>query len=79
MVHQFPFYPGTGSLKELGYKDGLGYTLNVPHPAMLGDEDYLRRIYLNTGISSHHILFYIALSLIVSPLKQKYFLELTLP
>ena len=23
-VHQFPFYPGTGSLKELGYKDGLG-------------------------------------------------------
>ena len=23
-VHQFPFYPGTGSLKELGYKGGLG-------------------------------------------------------
>jgi len=41
-VHQFPFYPGTGSLKELGYKDGLGYTLNVPCPSMLGDEDYLR-------------------------------------
>ncbi len=41
-VHQFPFYPGTGSLKELGYKDGLVYTVNVPCPAMLGDEDYLR-------------------------------------
>ena len=41
-VHQFPFYPGTGSLKELGYKEGLGYTVNVPCPAMLGDEDYLR-------------------------------------
>ena len=41
-VHQFPFYPGTGSLKELGYKGGLGYTLNVPCPSMLGDEDYLR-------------------------------------
>ena len=25
-VHQFPFYPGTGSLKDLGYKGGLGYT-----------------------------------------------------
>ena len=41
-VHQFPFYPGTGSLKELGYAGGLGYTLNVPCPSMLGDEDYLR-------------------------------------
>ena len=41
-LHQYPFYPGTGSLKELGYKDGLGYTVNVPCPAMLGDEDYLR-------------------------------------
>ena len=41
-VHQFPFYPGTGSLKELGYRDGLGYTVNVPCPSMLGDEDYLR-------------------------------------
>ncbi len=41
-VHQFPFYPGTGSLKELGYQDGLGYTVNVPSPSMLGDEDYMR-------------------------------------
>ena len=41
-VHQFPFYPGTGSLKELGYRDGLGYTVNVPCPSMLGDDDYLR-------------------------------------
>lgn len=41
-VHQFPFYPGTGSLKELGYENGLGHTVNVPCPSMLGDEDYLR-------------------------------------
>ena len=41
-VHQFPFYPGTGSLKELGYEKGLGHTVNVPCPSMLGDEDYLR-------------------------------------
>lgn len=41
-VHQFPFYPGTGSLKELGYEKGLGHTVNVPCPSMLGDEDYVR-------------------------------------
>ncbi|NIP30093.1 MAG: histone deacetylase [Candidatus Dadabacteria bacterium] len=41
-VHQFPYYPGTGSLKELGYDKGLGYTFNVPVPSMLGDNDYLR-------------------------------------
>ncbi len=41
-VHQFPFYPGTGSLKELGHRDGLGYTVNVPLPFMSGDEDYMR-------------------------------------
>lgn len=41
-VHQFPFYPGTGSLKELGYDKGLGYTFNIPVPSMLADNDYLR-------------------------------------
>ncbi len=29
-LHQFPFYPGTGSVGELGKGDGRGYTLNVP-------------------------------------------------
>ena len=39
-IHQFPFYPGTGSLNEIGKGQGEGYTVNVPVPAMLGDEDY---------------------------------------
>jgi len=39
-IHQFPFYPGTGSLDEYGKNEGEGYTLNVPVPPMLGDADY---------------------------------------
>ena len=29
-THQFPFYPGSGDLDEVGEGDGLGYTVNVP-------------------------------------------------
>ena len=39
-IHQFPFYPGTGSLNEVGIEDGEGFTLNIPVPPMLGDGDY---------------------------------------
>ena len=39
-IHQFPFYPGTGSLDEFGEGDGEGYTVNLPVPPMLTDTDY---------------------------------------
>jgi acetoin utilization deacetylase AcuC-like enzyme len=29
-LHQWPFYPGTGSAEEVGAGDGTGYTVNVP-------------------------------------------------
>ena len=29
-THQFPFYPGTGDVDEVGEGDGKGYTVNVP-------------------------------------------------
>jgi len=29
-THQYPYYPGTGSLVEVGEGAGLGYTVNVP-------------------------------------------------
>jgi len=29
-THQYPFYPGTGSLREKGEGDAVGYTVNVP-------------------------------------------------
>jgi len=40
-THQFPFYPGTGSLDEVGIGDGEGYTVNIPLPSGMGDNDYL--------------------------------------
>jgi acetoin utilization deacetylase AcuC-like enzyme len=41
-VHQYPFYPGTGSQAEKGSGKGLNYTINVPLPAGSTDADYLR-------------------------------------
>ncbi len=41
-LHQFPHYPGTGSLHELGHRQGTGFTVNVPMPATFGNPEYLR-------------------------------------
>jgi len=41
-VHQYPFYPGTGSEAEKGSGEGLNYNINVPLPAGSGDSIYLR-------------------------------------
>ncbi|RUM89881.1 MAG: histone deacetylase [Thermodesulfatator sp.] len=40
-THQFPYYPGTGRLEEVGQGEGTGYTVNVPLPAGCGDAEYL--------------------------------------
>ncbi|OFV87835.1 MAG: histone deacetylase, partial [Acidobacteria bacterium RBG_16_68_9] len=31
-THQYPFYPGTGALDEVGDGDGTGFTVNLPFP-----------------------------------------------
>jgi acetoin utilization deacetylase AcuC-like enzyme len=36
-IHQYPFYPGTGSADERGAGEGKGQTLNVPLTAGSGD------------------------------------------
>jgi acetoin utilization deacetylase AcuC-like enzyme len=40
-LHQFPFYPGTGSVAEVGVGPGEGTTLNIPLPAGCGDSEYI--------------------------------------
>ncbi len=40
-LHQYPYYPGTGAVTDTGRGDGLGYTINVPFGAGVGDEGYL--------------------------------------
>lgn len=39
-MHEFPFYPGTGSKKETGFEPGLGSTFNVPVSAGCSAEHY---------------------------------------
>jgi acetoin utilization deacetylase AcuC-like enzyme len=41
-THQYPFYPGTGSVHEIGSGAGEGYTINVPLPAGCADREYLQ-------------------------------------
>ena len=39
--HQYPFYPGTGSVDEIGYGKGKHFTVNWPLPAGTTDETLL--------------------------------------
>ncbi len=39
-IHQYPFYPGSGSADERGAGEGQGSVLNVPLPAGSGDAEY---------------------------------------
>jgi acetoin utilization deacetylase AcuC-like enzyme len=41
-LHQYPWYPGTGAARERGARDGEGFTLNIPVPAMTPADEYLR-------------------------------------
>lgn len=41
-THQYPHYPGTGSIQEIGLSPGMGATLNAPMEAGAGDDDYLK-------------------------------------
>ena len=40
-THQYPFYPGTGRVEEVGRNDGIGTTVNVPLAAGSGDSIFL--------------------------------------
>jgi len=39
-THQYPYYPGTGAVEEVGLGAGAGRTLNLPFPAGFGDAEY---------------------------------------
>lgn len=40
-VHQWPYYPGTGDVGEIGRGDGTGHTVNVPLSSGAGQAAYL--------------------------------------
>jgi len=39
-THQYPFYPGTGSMREIGQGDSEGTIVNIPLQAGVGDERF---------------------------------------
>ena len=39
-THQYPYYPGTGAAREIGYGEGAGFTVNLPLEVGATDEDY---------------------------------------
>jgi len=41
-THQFPFYPGSGAVNEVGAGAGEGFTINIPLPAGCADAEYLQ-------------------------------------
>ncbi|MBM4332421.1 MAG: histone deacetylase [Deltaproteobacteria bacterium] len=41
-AHQFPYYPGTGYVTEVGSGAGKGFTVNVPLQAGPGDAEYMQ-------------------------------------
>ena len=43
-LHQYPLYPGTGSLREQGRGEGLGTTVNFPLPAGATGDVYRRAL-----------------------------------
>jgi acetoin utilization deacetylase AcuC-like enzyme len=40
-IHQYPFYPGTGPLEDVGSGEGEGFSLNLPVPGGSGEEVFL--------------------------------------
>jgi acetoin utilization deacetylase AcuC-like enzyme len=41
-THQYPYYPGSGAVNEVGAGGGEGYTINIPLPAGCADTEYLQ-------------------------------------
>src|SRR5581483_9006262 len=39
-THQYPFYPATGAVTDVGSGRGEGFTVNIPLPAGSGDTNY---------------------------------------
>jgi acetoin utilization deacetylase AcuC-like enzyme len=41
-THQYPYYPGSGGMDEIGHGPGEGFTVNVPLRGGAGDGDYVK-------------------------------------
>jgi acetoin utilization deacetylase AcuC-like enzyme len=39
-IHQYPFYPGTGPLSDVGAGEGEGFSINLPVPGRAGEDEF---------------------------------------
>ena len=44
-MHEFPSYPGTGNLGEVGHGKGEGFTVNIPMAKGRGDRDFAQVVH----------------------------------
>jgi acetoin utilization deacetylase AcuC-like enzyme len=43
-IHQYPWYPGTGPLTDVGTGDGAGFSINLPVPSGSGEDVWLSMV-----------------------------------
>jgi acetoin utilization deacetylase AcuC-like enzyme len=43
-LHQWPLYPGTGPLEDVGIAEGEGFSLNLPMPPGSGEDEWLSMV-----------------------------------
>jgi acetoin utilization deacetylase AcuC-like enzyme len=43
-IHQWPLYPGTGAMSDVGRGPGKGFTVNLPVPPGSGDETFVSHV-----------------------------------
>ncbi len=53
-THQFPFYPGTGAVDEVGTGRAEGSTINIPMPPGCGDAEYVGALMRVLVPVAHH-------------------------
>ena len=54
-IHQYPFWPGSGPLEDVGSGEGEGYSLNLPVPAGTGEPAFLSLVeHVVAPAARHH-------------------------
>ena len=43
-LHQYPAFPGKGTVNEIGGREGRGYTVNIPLPPGSGDDIFMKAL-----------------------------------
>ena len=53
-LHQYPYYPGSGSIEEMGSGLGEGFNINIPLPSGTDDFNYLKSLEIFSSIAEQY-------------------------